>query len=86
MIADVASYERLARASERAGELRRLEPPAQADPVEAYKPDVDRSLLRENLSLTVAERIQRLEQMSGFAAELRSARRRTVGAPAPRDA
>lgn len=85
MIVDVADYERALQAEKRAGEKRELEPPPQADAVEAYKPDVDRGLLRENLALTVTERIQRLQEMAAFAAKLRSARRRRSGAPARRD-
>lgn len=46
------------------------------DPViEAYKKDVDRTLLRENLKLTVEERFLNLRQLQRFAEELRSARR-----------
>lgn len=37
------------------------------DPViEAYKKDVDRSLLRENLKLTVEERLRKLASMLDF--------------------
>ena len=44
------------------------------DPVvEAYKKDVDRTLLRENLRRTVDERIQRLMDLQRFAAELHKA-------------
>jgi hypothetical protein len=52
--------------------------PADAfDPViEAYKRDVDRSLLRENLKLTPAERAQKLVAFARFAAELQEAGRR----------
>jgi hypothetical protein len=43
-----------------------------SDPVvEAYKRDVDRTLLRENLKLTPAERLAALEQLVAFAEELR---------------
>jgi hypothetical protein len=48
-----------------------------ADPViEAYKRDIDRSLLRRNLALTVEQRFLNLQQLQRFAQELRSARRR----------
>jgi hypothetical protein len=41
------------------------------DPViEAYKKDVDRTLLRENLKLTVEQRMQKLAEMAGFMEEL----------------
>ena len=47
------------------------------DPViEAYKKDVDRTLLRENLKLTVAERIQQLQEHLIFAVQLRESRRK----------
>ncbi len=46
------------------------------DPViEAYKRDVDRSLLRENLRRSVEERFLRLEEMQRLAEELRRAGR-----------
>jgi len=44
------------------------------DPVtEAYKRDIDRTLLRENLTLTVEERFLKLMELQRFAAELRRA-------------
>jgi len=47
------------------------------DPViEAYKKDVDRTLLRENLRLSVQERFDRLIEHQRFAEELREAGRR----------
>jgi len=46
------------------------------DPViEAYKKDVDRTLIRENLKLTVEEWIERLMRLQEFAEELRHAGR-----------
>jgi len=48
--------------------------PAQPDPViEAYKKDTDRTLLRENLKLTVEERLCQLMELQKFAEELRRA-------------
>ncbi|MCC7010392.1 MAG: hypothetical protein IT184_16405 [Acidobacteria bacterium] len=48
-----------------------------ADPVvEAYKRDVDRTLLRENLRLTPEQRLMKLQDFVRFTAELREARRR----------
>jgi hypothetical protein len=45
-----------------------------ADPVvEAYKRDVDRTLLRENLKLTPEERLLKLQDFVRFLAEVRSA-------------
>jgi hypothetical protein len=47
------------------------------DPVvEAYKKDVDRTLLRENLKLSVDERFQKFEQFMEYINELRKAGRR----------
>ena len=44
------------------------------DPViEAYKKDVDRTLLRENLRLTAQQRFENLMQLQRFAGELRKA-------------
>ena len=49
------------------------------DPViEAYKRDVDRTLIRENLRLTVEQRFDALVRLQQFAGELRRA-----GAAAP---
>lgn len=46
----------------------------QPDPVvEAYKRDLDRTLLRENLKLTVEQRFLKLRNLQRFAAELRKA-------------
>ena len=48
--------------------------PLEPDPVlELYKKDVDRTLIRENLRLTVDERFERLLQLIRFAEELRRA-------------
>jgi hypothetical protein len=41
--------------------------------IEAYKKDVDRTLLRENLKLTPAERIDKMIRVLAFAEELRRA-------------
>jgi len=50
--------------------------PAEKDAViEVYKRDIDRTLLRENLRLTVEERFRKLQQLQRFAAELRRAHR-----------
>ncbi len=47
------------------------------DPViEAYKRDIDRTLLRENLKLTVEQRFRKLQELQRFAVELRRAGRR----------
>ena len=48
--------------------------PFEPDPViEAYKKDVDRTLLRENLKLTVEERLVNLMQLQRFLEEMRRA-------------
>ena len=47
------------------------------DPViEAYKKDVDVTLIRENLRLTVDERFQQLMKLQQFAEDLRGAGRK----------
>lgn len=52
-------------------------PVAYVDPViEAYKKDVDRTLLRENLKLTVQQRFEKFEEFAKFAHEVREAGRR----------
>ena len=54
------------------GEKKSLEP----DPViEAYKRDVDRSLIRRNLALTAEERFRNLMELQRLAEELRRAGR-----------
>lgn len=46
------------------------------DPVvEVYKKDVDRTLLRENLKLTIEERLRNLMRLQRFAEEMRRAGR-----------
>ncbi len=51
-----------------------LAPPDYCDPViEAYKKDVDRTLLRENLKLTVDERFRQFESFMQYVHELREA-------------
>jgi hypothetical protein len=55
-------------------------PPAKADRlVEELKKDVDRTLIRENLKLTVEERLVQLMRLQEFAEELRRAGRATFG-------
>jgi hypothetical protein len=50
--------------------------PFEPDPViEAYKKDVDRTLIRENLKLTVEQRIEELMRWQQFAEELQRAMR-----------
>ena len=50
-----------------------------ADPViEAYKKDIDRTLLRENLAKTPEERIRDLVQLQRFADEVKRAGRKTL--------
>jgi hypothetical protein len=47
------------------------------DPVlQAYLKDVDRSLIRKNLALSVEQRFLQLMQLQAFAAELRRAAQR----------
>jgi len=55
----------------------RLTPLLAFDPViEAYKRDVDRTLLRENLKLTPEERLRKFMEFLRFAGELTQAGRR----------
>lgn len=47
------------------------------DPViEAYKKDIDRTLIRENLKLTVTQRFEKLMALQEFAEEMRRAGKR----------
>ena len=47
--------------------------PSRPDPViEAYKKDLDRTLLRENLRLTVQQRFENLMRLQRFARELQN--------------
>jgi hypothetical protein len=41
--------------------------------IEAYKKDVDRTLLRENLKLTPGQRVEKMIRVLAFAEELRRA-------------
>jgi hypothetical protein len=55
-----------------------LAPPDYCDPViEAYKKDVDRTLLRQNLRLTVEERIRKAQSFHEAIEELRQAGKRS---------
>jgi hypothetical protein len=55
-----------------------LAPPDVFDPViEAYKKDVDRTLIRENLKLTRGQRLLKLESVVTSLIELRGAVERT---------
>jgi len=54
------------------------------DPViEAYKQHVDRTLIRENLKLTVTERFEKLMALQCFAEELRRAGQAARRQPRP---
>jgi hypothetical protein len=58
--------------------MRVVEPPLEPDPViEAYKKDIDRSLIRENLKLSIEERFRNLMELQRFAEELQRAGRKT---------
>ena len=49
-------------------------PKNESDPVvEAYKKDIDRTLIRENLKLSPEERLKKLMQLQRFAEEVRRA-------------
>lgn len=63
----------MTRNSDREGTTKKMRG-LQPDPViEAYKRDIDRSLLRENLKLTVEQRFLKLSQLQRLATELRKA-------------
>jgi hypothetical protein len=50
------------------------------DPViEAYKRDIDRTLIRENLKLTVEQRCEQLLELQRFAIELQRSGREAFG-------
>jgi hypothetical protein len=51
-------------------------PPRDYDPmVEAYKKDIDRTLIRENLKLSVEDRFRKAMALQRFAEEMRRAGR-----------
>ena len=53
-----------------------LDAPLEPDPViEHYKKDIDRTLLRENLKLTVAQRMEKLERAHRLVEEVKRAGR-----------
>ena len=53
-----------------------LDAPLEPDPViAAYKKDVDRTLLRENLKLTVQQRVEKLQRALQLVEEARRAGR-----------
>jgi hypothetical protein len=57
-------------------------PPATDEPdpvIEAYKKDVDRTLLRENLKRSVERRMENWMQLQRFAAELRKGGKQAFG-------
>ena len=55
----------------------KVEAETDLDPViEAYKKDVDVTLIRENLRLTVDQRFQQLMKLQQFAEDLRNAGRK----------
>ena len=61
-------------------------PPDFFDPViEVYKKDVDRSIFRENLKLTVEERLRKHQNAQTFFEELRRAGQRARDASAPKE-
>lgn len=65
--------------------LNELPPADMRDPViEAYKKDVDRTLLRENLKLTPEERSRKFERMMALIDELRRAGQQLRGTRTPR--
>ncbi len=54
-------------------------PPYEPDPViEAYKKDIDRTLIRENLKRTVEERLRNLVSFQRFVLEMQRAGREAL--------
>ena len=53
--------------------MKDAEAPDRDPVVEAYKKDLDRTLLRENLKLTVEERFRKAMALARFAEEMRRA-------------
>jgi len=49
--------------------------------IDAYKKDIDVTLIRENLRLTVEQRFQRLMELQRFAEELQRAGRKARSRP-----
>ena len=64
--------------NEAKGKPDNLSPPDYSDPVvEAYKKDIDRTLLRENLKLTPDARFRKFQSFAVYARELREAGRQS---------
>ena len=60
--------------------MQHTERPLEPDPViEAYKRDVDRTLIRENLKRSIEERLEALIELQRFAEELQRAGRQVRG-------
>ena len=55
---------------------RTMVPPGSDPVIDAYRKDIDRGLLRENLKLTPEQRVRRLAAFLKFLEELRRAGRR----------
>jgi hypothetical protein len=51
--------------------------------IELYKRDVDRTLIRENLKLSVEERLRNLQNLQRFAEELRAAGKKLLKTSIP---
>jgi len=47
--------------------------------IDAYKRDIDRTLIRYNLTLTVEQRFEQLAKLQAFAEALRKTGRRAAG-------
>jgi hypothetical protein len=64
----------------KSSDAERLDEAAYVDPViEAYKMDIDRTLIRHSLRLSVQERFENLMAMQRFAEEMRAAMLRATG-------
>ncbi len=67
---NLATLKRLARAAGCELEIRVVPRPAPDPVIAAYMKDIDRTLLRENLRLTVDQRIRALQRLSEFHDEM----------------
>jgi prevent-host-death family protein len=76
VLLDVDAYQEMLDRQETGGGAVRP-PEVAADPaVDAYKEGIDRSLIRENLTRSVGERLRRLDELAVFSEQLRTASRR----------
>lgn len=61
--------------------MRRMDRPEPDPVIEAYKRDIDRTLIRQNLRRSVEKRLEALMELQRFAEELGRAGKRAAGRP-----